>query len=375
MKKIIKSAMLLLCGTVMFTACSDDNDANPTIQIPDTFVLNTPAYASQVVDLGTTETIQFTWQQPDYGFPAATDYQLQVSKDGNFTKNLADAAEGEETTANYATLSDSYPEAKGLMRVNQLSTAINSLFGWDETTVPDEATVYVRALADTKGAPTVYSNTVTIKVKPSFNIAPSYAEYIYMMGNFNGWTTPVALRSYNIDGIYQCYNWIDGGFKFRPYEDKWDDDWGQDPSGEYGTLVVDGEEDCNKTDGSFTDKLVDPGFYQVDVNLVEMTWSVTEVKSISIIGTVNGSWDNDTDMTYNTETGAWEVETTLAAGEMKFRMNHDWTISWGGANGDPTAYDNLTQYGGQNLSVEAGKYLVQLFITHEGANKVVLTAK
>lgn len=375
MKKIIKSAMLLLCSAVMFTACSDDNDANPTIQIPESFVLNTPAYANTAVDLGTTTAIDFTWNQPNYGFPASVDYQLQVSKDGNFTVDLATVAEGEEATANFATLSDGYPEPKGTMRVSQLSPAINSMNGWDETTVPEVATVYVRALAVTKGAPTIYSNVVSIKVNPSFNVAPSYAEFIYMMGNFNGWSDPVEMRSPNFDGIYQCYNWIDGGFKFKPNKDNWDGDWGQDPNGDFGTLVVDGEEDCNKTDGSFTDKLADPGFYQVDVSLVDMTWSITKVESISIIGTVNGNWDNDTDMTYNQETGAWEVTTTLAAGKMKFRMNHDWAISWGGSNGSSTAYDDLTQYNGTDLDVEAGTYLVQLYIIHEGANKVVLTAK
>ena len=54
-------------------------------------------------------------------------------------------------------------------------------------------------------------------------------------------------------------------------------------------------------------------------------------------------------------------------------MNQDWTISWGGANGDATAFDNLTQYSGKDLEVSGGTYLVQLFINTEGNNKVVLT--
>ena len=105
-----------------------------------------------------------------------------------------------------------------------------------------------------------------------------------------------------------------------------------------------------------------------------MKWSITKVNSISIIGTVNGNWDTDTDLTYNKETGAWEGTTALSAGAMKFRMNHDWTISWGGANGDPTAFDNLTQNDGKDLTLaEAGTYKVQLYIAYEGNNKVVVT--
>jgi hypothetical protein len=115
------------------------------------------------------------------------------------------------------------------------------------------------------------------------------------------------------------------------------------------------------------------GFYQINLDASALTYNLVKVNSISIIGTVNGNWDTDTDLTYNKETGAWEVTTELAAGNMKFRMNHDWTISWGGANDNPTAFDNLTQNGGKDLAVEAGTYKIQLFISHEGKNKVVMT--
>ena len=55
-------------------------------------------------------------------------------------------------------------------------------------------------------------------------------------------------------------------------------------------------------------------------------------------------------------------------------MNHDWAISWGGANGDGKLYSNLTQYDGANIIVdEAGTYKFQLYLSYEGANKVVIT--
>ena len=130
--------------------------------------------------------------------------------------------------------------------------------------------------------------------------------------------------------------------------------------------MQDGEKDCQ----------AEAGFYQIDVDLAAMTYKTTLVSTISIIGTVNGNWDTDTDLTYNTETGAWEVTAALKAGAMKFRMNHDWTISWGGANGDPKAYNNLTQNGGKDLDLpEDGNYFIQLFITFEGNNKVLVVKK
>ena len=43
MKNIIKSALLVVMSLFLMTACSDDNDSNPTIQSPTEFKLNTPA--------------------------------------------------------------------------------------------------------------------------------------------------------------------------------------------------------------------------------------------------------------------------------------------------------------------------------------------
>ena len=194
--------------------------------------------------------------------------------------------------------------------------------------------------------------------------AVNFDAFIYEIGNSHGWSTSMPLYGSNGDGKYQGYYYLDGGFKFKPNENNWDGDWGQDPNAALGKLVQEGEQDCQAA----------AGFYQIDVDLAAMTWSITPVTSISIIGTVNGNWDTDTDLTYNVATGAWETTATLTAGAMKFRMNHDWAISWGGANGDATAYDNLTQNNGKDLDLtENGTYFVQLFISYEGNNKVVIT--
>lgn len=200
----------------------------------------------------------------------------------------------------------------------------------------------------------------------TYTVTPvSFAPYIYEIGNSHGWSQSMPLLCINSDeGKYQGYYYLNGGFKFKPNESNWDGDWGQKKNAETGLLVQDDEDDCYAS----------AGFYQINVDLGAMTYSLTEVTSISIIGTVNGNWDHDTDLTYNTESGAWEVVTELNAGAMKFRMNYDWAISWGGANGDPKAYDNLTQNNGKDLDItEAGTYKIQLFITHEGNNRVVIT--
>ena len=361
MKKIIKSAMLLLCSAVMFTACSDDNDANPTIQIPESFVLNTPAYANTAVDLGATTEINFTWNQPDYGFPAKVDYQLQVSKDGNFTVDLATVAEGEETTANYATLSDGYPEPEGAMRVSQLSPAINSMFGWDETTVPEEATVYVRALAETKGAPTIYSNVVTIKVKPSFNVAPSYDEWIYVPGNGQGWSpeSAAALRSADGDGIYTGFAYIDGDFKFTKKRD-----WTGEYNFENFTSYPAGWEQGDGTNINCPEA----GVFYMKVDVAAGTVEATKINNMNLVGDFNG-WnaaDDTQQMTWNAAENCYEFNgAAVTDAGWKFTANNDWGINLGGD-------DNTNQWqDGPNNTMVGTK--IKLFPLRDASENIYYT--
>ena len=84
MKKIYKSLLFLVVAAVPFlTSCKDDNDSNPTLSTPSSFVLNTPGLAaSNVYDLPN-GTVNLTTTQPDYGgWPAAVIYAVQVSLTG-----------------------------------------------------------------------------------------------------------------------------------------------------------------------------------------------------------------------------------------------------------------------------------------------------
>ena len=65
--------------------------------------------------------------------------------------------------------------------------------------------------------------------------------------------------------------------------------------------------------------------------------------------------DNSTPMTLNAETGEWSITTELAAGNYKFRANNKWDINLGGD------LNHLT-YGGDNITTEAGTYVITLKI-------------
>ena len=178
-----------------------------------------------------------------------------------------------------------------------------------------------------------------------------FNEFIYEIGNESGWSEPHPLYGNGL-GQYGAVIWLNGEFKFKPNKDNWDGDW-EKVSGDAtsGTLTTDGGPNI---DG------VEPGYYYVQVDLKEMTYKITPVTSISIIGSVRGAWDTDVDMTYNENFKCWEARETLSAGEFKFRLNHDWGINWGGT------MDNLEQ-DGANLQLAAdGDYIIRFFINGEG---------
>jgi hypothetical protein len=109
MKKIFLSSLMLLSMALMFTACEDDNGSNPTLVQPTTFALNNPV--NKLVDLFESTAIPFEWSQPDYGgWPAAVQYQLEVSptNEWNVSTDEAAADESGATVADYAALARNY---------------------------------------------------------------------------------------------------------------------------------------------------------------------------------------------------------------------------------------------------------------------------
>jgi hypothetical protein len=177
-----------------------------------------------------------------------------------------------------------------------------------------------------------------------------FNEFIYEIGNESSWSEPHALHG-DGNGTYTAVIYLDGEFKFKPNKDNWEGDW-EKASGDAtsGTLTPDGGPNVDA---------VAPGFYYIKVDLKEMTYALTSVSSISIIGSVKGNWDTDVDMTYNESLKCWEARETLNAGEFKFRLNHDWPINWGGA------FDNLVQ-DGSNLQLAAdGPYIIRLYLSGE----------
>ena len=202
----------------------------------------------------------------------------------------------------------------------------------------------------------------------TYTITPlNFAEYLWEAGVNNDWgSSEQPLYCADGNGTYvgffyaQDADWSDGkgAFKFQKEFNNWDVNYGYGSGDDSeGTLVEGGD-----------NIMVTPGFYRAEINLAAMTYKLTPITSIGIIGGFNG-WGADEEMTYNPETRAWEATVDLTATEFKFRANHDWGINWGGSEG------NLTQ-DGANLSVDAdGTYFIQFFPNCETKSYCVITKK
>ena len=180
---------------------------------------------------------------------------------------------------------------------------------------------------------------------------------LYMAGDANGWKQIDVLNS--DDGVhFTGYMYLNQkGFKFST-QPNWDGtNYGADfdTAPNAGNIVI-------------TDEA---GFYQVDVNLSEKTYTLTPF-TIGIIGNATPKgWGGDTDMTYNPKERCWELkDVTLTDGEMKFRHTNDWSLNWGGPL-DALVHD------GANIAInEAGTYDIKLYVDWaEGTAKCEMTKK
>ena len=187
---------------------------------------------------------------------------------------------------------------------------------------------------------------------------------LYMAGDANGWATNDYLAGE--DGVhFTGFMYLNqNGFKFCT-QPEW-------KGTNYGANFDTAADAANIT---MTEAA---GYYKVDVDLESKSYVLTPITTIGIIGSASpNGWDSDVDMTYvpyNKDTkevnGYWEVKNiTLSAGEIKFRANDDWAISWGGE------LDNLTTKNGGNITVEAGTYDIKLYAWAEGFAKCVMTKK
>lgn len=168
---------------------------------------------------------------------------------------------------------------------------------------------------------------------------------LYTPGDSNGWNQGASqILTTNDYVTYTGYAHLSGGFKFTS-QPNWDGiNYGNagngnlSTAGDAGNLTVDAD-----------------GLYWCNANIVSLTYALTEIKTIGLIGDATASgWDASTPLQPSADFLTWTATVELKDGGFKFRANDGWEVNLGGSLTD------LKQDGDNLTSPGAGKYVVTL---------------
>ncbi|RIV45406.1 SusE domain-containing protein [Flagellimonas pelagia] len=139
---------------------------------------------------------------------------------------------------------------------------------------------------------------------------------------------------------------IDGEIKFRL-----NNDWGTN----YGDSGADGT-----LDNGGDNIAVTAGFYAITLDFNTGTYTMEEASIWGVVGSGYNDWGATPDFLFTeVNPGIWIAENVeLIDGEIKFRINEDWTVNYGDTGVDGTLDD-----GGDNIVVTAGTYIITLNLT------------
>lgn len=300
MKNIIKSALLVVMSLTLMTACSDDNDSNPSIQTPTEFKLNTPALVNTPIDLANSSKIMLTCSQPNYGYTASVQYTVQVATD----ENMTDAVE----------LSETSNSAKVAIDAASLASTLTNIYvqkGKTEADFPMDVKAYFRLKANivtsngnvVEGTE-ILSNVVSLNnIHLLFSLPPvNLPSHVYTVGNFCDWKWDNCfdmVQVYGTDNTFWRLVYIDdSGIKLNSAAA-----WNGSEVG-YAGITVSGDckDDIIDNGGNIASK--NPGWYLVIVTTSvvnrEIHYDVQFNKpTIWLIGPAAGSTD------YAEETEGW----------------------------------------------------------------------
>lgn len=292
MKNIIKSALLVVMSLTLMTACSDDNDSNPTIQSPTEFKLNTPALENTPIDLANSSKIILTCSQPNYGYTASVQYTVQVAT----TPDMSDAQEISETSSS----------AKVEVNASLLASTLTNIFvekGKTEADFPMDVKAYFRLKANivtsngnvVEGTE-ILSNVVSLnKIHLLFSLPPvNLPSHLYVVGSFCDWNWAKSfdmVQVYGTDNTFWRLVYIDdSGIKLNSAAE-----WNGSEVG-YAGITVSGDckDDIIDNGGNIASK--NPGWYLVIVTTSvvnrEIHYDVQFNKpTIWLIGPAAGSTD------------------------------------------------------------------------------------
>jgi hypothetical protein len=351
MKKLnkISAGFLAVVAFVGFNGCSDDDNliiasaqGGPELVTPATGTVIILSAANEQ-NLATT----LVWNDADYDASVAINYDVQIALSGtDFATPIAAGSTNERFIS---------------WTNQQLNDA--SIGAGLSPFVAGDLDFRVVSSIGTQDAQQQISAPITLNITPYTTSLPKIA----VPGDHQGWDPATAPRLASSEfgaSDYEGYVWLETEYKFVAPDASgnfaWGNlDWGDDGSFS-GVLTDDGESNVPAT----------PGYYYVQVDTENLTYSASQYTNWGLIGSGTPTgWDSDNDMTYDPATQTFSITIDLTAAEIKFRANDGWDWNYGDTGADG-ALDN----GGDNIAVPAaGNYTVVLDFSNPRAYTYTLT--
>ena len=356
MKRFLYS-FIALAGLLAVAACEKEEKVifDPENATAPTLGEVTGGPSDGVLSATGTEDIVFSFTKADYGFTAATTYSLNVSDSEDFG-----------TSARVTTTVDEDNLTITVTQAN-LNTALLAL-GYEADT---EVTAYFMltssvitmqsaSISGTELSSNVVSGTFT--TYDSDVLDQDLYNYLYYIGDFNGWSfdNPQYLFNYSGDGTTYEGTVDFGSSASNGWKMTANTDWS---GGNYGTGG-----DYTYTDEASSITLLNDGssgnitcyskrfyYFSFDTGTCVLTknWGID---TFSIVGSFNG-WSGGEDMEYNTSTHQFYIDIEFTE-SVEFKFYGDYT--WGTAEYGQT--DGVFVSGGSNISAEAGTYRIYVDI-------------
>lgn len=329
-------AVILLTG---FWSCENETDLMILEPQQAAFSIITPESGSSTIlnkDTPNNMALTLSWEKVNYGNPTIITYTVQFA-----ASNTEFAAPVDITTATttHATITVAELNAKAL----ELGLTAN---------VEGTIDVRIKSTVGTTLSEPKFSTPITIALTPYRGVFPKIDLFLVGPGTAAGWSVTSNNMPIYRDPKENAKHYYTGffnkdGFKLIEQIGFW--------APAYGTNGAKVQYRATESD---TDPGVFPtaaaGYYSFELNLEDLTYKITPYTgpmttyaTITLAGSVltgdDAGWNMDVPLVQSTfDAHIWKVTQTLKAGNMKFKANGGWDLSWG---------DN-----GGNIFVEAGKY-------------------
>jgi starch-binding outer membrane protein SusE/F len=321
---------LILIGLIgVFTGCKKDETRVVMLTSPVVPTITTlPDLVLQRTN--SSDSVSFAGTPVDPGFKVSANYYIEACLHGdNFT--------------NVVTIWSGIQDVAIKLKTSDLNGILLKLFPADSTSSADIRIRSVLVVDAGTGAPGSGGDPMTyISDITTVNINPYGFPRLDLINS--GITQKI--ESPLGDGNYSGFVKLDPAYSFTL----------KDP--ESGTIY--GTSGAALAVNGTAFSVVNPGWYQLLANTTGLTYALNPY-NVGLVGsaTPNGWNSPDNKMTYNPQTGTWDITITLVAGDIKFRLNDDWAWNLGGTPG------NLI-HNGANYTVTAGNYTISLTVTIPG---------